>query len=58
MKEFFSLIVTLGIFLIMCWFQGGCIFFSTTEKEAAEIGDTKIVKEEWIMMAIVALLLD
>tara|TARA_Y100001968_G_scaffold224107_1_gene206743 strand:+ start:373 stop:579 length:207 start_codon:yes stop_codon:yes gene_type:complete len=59
MEEFFNLIVTLGIFLGMCWLYGRMYFFilTTTGKEAGEIGDTKIVKEEWIMMAIGALVL-
>ena len=59
MEEFFSLIVMLGIFLGMCWLYGRMYFLilTTTGKKAGDIGDTKIVKEEWIMMAIGALVL-
>ena len=59
MEEFFSLILTLAIFLGMCWLYGRMYFFilTATGKEAGDIGDTKIVKEEWLMMAIGALVL-
>ena len=43
----------------MCWLYGRMYFFilTATGKEAGDIGDTKIIKEEWIMMTIGALVL-
>ena len=59
MEEIFTHLIRFGLFLIMCMFYGRMYFFilSITGREPGDIGDTKIVKQEWIMMVIGSLML-